>query len=532
MDADGFYEHSSGSPVATSTSSRLASPPVSGRPSPKTKSFPILCAQFADLDGITWQCRHCSKQFRIHNSTRARAHFTEDDTSIRLCDRVDSNTVADIKREYAAFIARRSVTRWPSDLDEPYEAPANSELICDELLKFFVTANVPFRAIDNPHLQRVFLRAGVASFQVPSRRQLAGEILDRVADRAAPDATPSFSSNKAAFGCTLASDGWSTKASINFINIMLVSSGQEAFHSCLFDGAFKKASEIAAVTSTAIDSIGPDNIVQICMDGAARHSFKHLRAKYPRIFYTWCAAHCVDLLIEDICKEPCIAATLSEVKALISLVMSHSALLHELRSRSSRVLLKHAVTRFATHYLCVERVLACQDALLAVLSCDAMSDFIANQEPDGRAKTEEILHKCGNVSWFRQIARIRDLLRPFYLLLREVDGVKIGLAGKLYYNMYVLQETLDSNDSQSLLKPFSSSTGRHVREAFKRRWAKMHNPIYSVGFLLDPEFTDVQTYGQYTCADVMDDWHDVIDVWFPGKQEGKPHPHFLFHLLT
>jgi hypothetical protein len=87
--------------------------------------------------------------------------------------------------------------------------------------------------------------------------------------------------------------------------------------------------------------------------------------------------------------------------------------------------------------------------------------------------------------------------------------------------MCILQESLASIDFQSLLKPFTSRTGRHVRDAIARMWAKMHSPIYSFRFLLDPEFADVSTYGQYTLADVMGDWHDVVDLWFPGKQEGQ-----------
>jgi hypothetical protein len=492
--------------------------------SPGAKSFPILVQQFS-IDGAEWRCRHCDKTFSIRNATRARAHFSAGDTSLSTCTKANSVIFSDVLREYTSYLSKRaSMVRTFSQRedspDDDTDLATTASEMNDELLKFFVTSNIAFRAVENRHLRRLFHLAQCSWFNVPSRRDMASTILTRVSSLCDTVHSASFASNKAMYGCTVASDGWSTRGSINFINCMLVSGDQEVFHSCQSDGEFKKAKNIADVISSVIEDVGSEAIVQICVDGAARHCFKFLRTKYPTLFFTWCAAHSVDLLLEDICQDSEIQQTLSEAKDLISLIMNHHALLQGLRKRSSRVLIRHAVTRFATHFLCIDRILYCKEALLGLLTSEEFLGFVSTQESAKRPNSQRIQHTCGNVMWFDKVSKLQSLMKPIYVMLREADGIKPGLAGKMYYKLFLLQEALEDESTSSLLHSFSRKTRVHVRNALSKRWRAMHNPIYSVGFLLDPEFMDTTKYGQYQCTDVMDDWHATVSTLFPNHEEG------------
>jgi hypothetical protein len=429
---------------------------------------------------------------------------------------------SDVKREHDVFFAKRSaVTRLISERDaSPVEDIDRTDNIQNELVRFFVTANVPFRAAENPHLQRMFDVAKSSGFRVPSRRLLSGAILDRVSLDCNDMNEDSFKAALASSGCTVASDGWSTRTSINFINFMLVSAGKEAFHSCLFDGAYKKAVNIAEATAAVIDNVGADNVVQVTMDGAARHSFKFLRTKYPKVFFTWCSAHVLDLFLEDIGRDGFIANKLSECDKLIALFMNHQALLDALRLRCGKGLIRHAVTRFATYYLCMDRIIQCREVLLGLLASSEFQSFSSSQPPAARMASNQIRELVGNVQWFTWIERIHALMKPIFVLLRLVDGPACGLAGKLYYRMYLLQEQLAAEGSDSLLYLFPQTTKEHVRKSLQARWKNIHNPIYSIGFLLDPEFSDVSIYGQYQNNEVMSNWHDTVSTLFPDRESG------------
>jgi hypothetical protein len=227
-----------------------------------------------------------------------------------------------------------------------------------------------------------------------------------------------------------------------------------------------------------------------------------------------------------------IKSTLDECKSLITLIMNHGALLSALRTRSSKVLVKHAVTRFATHYLCVDRLVSCKEAVLPLLVSNQFAQFVTSLPADKRASASSVQQICASVAWFKKIETLRDLMHPFYVFLRDVDGTTPGMAGKVYYRLYVLQEQLSAEGPDSLLFPFSLATRSHVRQALTDRWYSMHSQIYSIGFMLDPEFVDTASYGQYSNTDLMNEWHAFVNAYFPGKAAGMCIPwNITWHML-
>jgi len=66
-------------------------------------------------------------------------------------------------------------------------------------------------------------------------------------------------------------------------------------------GETKDASYIATVISAAIEKVGSDNIVQVITDNAAncKAAWNLIKNTYPRNVCSPCAAHCLDLLLED-----------------------------------------------------------------------------------------------------------------------------------------------------------------------------------------------------------------------------------------
>ena len=54
-----------------------------------------------------------------------------------------------------------------------------------------------------------------------------------------------------------------------------------------------------------VEEVGVANVVQVITDNAANYVLtgKMLEEKYTTIFWTPCVAHCIDLMLEDICKH-------------------------------------------------------------------------------------------------------------------------------------------------------------------------------------------------------------------------------------
>ena len=109
------------------------------------------------------------------------------------------------------------------------------------------------------------------------------------------------------FGCTIISDGWSDMRRRHIINI-LVSSCLGTYFLRAVD-AGKAGQSISADfifhhIREAIMDVAPENVVQVVTDNASncKRMGELVEAEFPRIAWTPCAAHCLDLLMEDIGK--------------------------------------------------------------------------------------------------------------------------------------------------------------------------------------------------------------------------------------
>ena len=53
-----------------------------------------------------------------------------------------------------------------------------------------------------------------------------------------------------------------------------------------------------------VEKVGPENKVQVVTDNAVNYKAtgEKLMDKRPTLFWTLCAAHCIDLMLEDLYK--------------------------------------------------------------------------------------------------------------------------------------------------------------------------------------------------------------------------------------
>lgn len=69
----------------------------------------------------------------------------------------------------------------------------------------------------------------------------------------------------------------------------------------------------------------------------------------PHSYWTPCAAHCGDLMLEDIGNIPLIKETIQRARFLAGFIYNHSSTLSLLRFYTNKTeLVRHAITQFAT----------------------------------------------------------------------------------------------------------------------------------------------------------------------------------------
>ncbi|TXG73396.1 hypothetical protein EZV62_001975 [Acer yangbiense] len=129
-------------------------------------------------------------------------------------------------------------------------------------------------------------------------------------------------------------DGWKDMRERTLINFLINSPKGSMFMESIDVSAYAKTGEkMFELFSKVVDKIGPSNVVQVVTDSASNNVLagKLLEAKYPNLFWTPCAAHCLDLILEDIFKIPNMKQTFERAISVHSYIYGRTGLINMMR---------------------------------------------------------------------------------------------------------------------------------------------------------------------------------------------------------
>jgi len=91
------------------------------------------------------------------------------------------------------------------------------------------------------------------------------------------------------------------------------------------------------VITAAIEQVGPQRVVQVGTDSAAncKTAWQIINRQYPHIMCSPCAAHCLDLLLEDWGKLS-IASVIPEIADIVTFVKGREGSRAMLRKHSPK----------------------------------------------------------------------------------------------------------------------------------------------------------------------------------------------------
>ena len=106
------------------------------------------------------------------------------------------------------------------------------------------------------------------------------------------------------YGCSILSDGWTDGRNRTLINFIVVSNEVMVFLKSIDASNIIKNAENLSLILEVVLEVGTENVVQFVTNNAATYLAvrRLLQEKHPTLFWTPCAAHCLDLLLEDISK--------------------------------------------------------------------------------------------------------------------------------------------------------------------------------------------------------------------------------------
>jgi len=224
----------------------------------------------------------------------------------------------------------------------------------------FYGNGLSFRLINDPHFKAVVEATADfgENYKLLSLVSLCTTLLDKEKVSVAVE-LKSFMASARSSKATITNDGWSDTRNRPLLNLLMVTpKGKKFLESVDTSGDTKDADFIAQVVGKAIEDVGAEIVVQVCMDSAAvcEAAGRKLEARFPHITFTPCTSHCLDLLLEDMGKLDWVSSVIAEARTVLKFITNHHKSLALFRSLSKLELLKPGEIRFATNFIMLQRM--------------------------------------------------------------------------------------------------------------------------------------------------------------------------------
>lgn len=245
------------------------------------------------------------------------------------------------------------------------------------------------------------------------------------------------------YGCTILCDGWTDMRKRNVYNI-LVSSCKGVMFMRAIDASVPGTVVTGAfiwqhIRQTVLE-IGARHVVQVITDNGSNcvSMGRMLEDEFPEIVWTPCAAHSLDLMIEDVAKIPWISEIFAIARSMVRFVTKRPKVLYMYRAHSDLELLKPSKTRFAYMFIVIERLVRVQQGLLRTVVSREWMAWEDREQPKAVAFVRAVMRE----SWWDDAKALVKATQPLYSVLRitDMEGSTLGL---LYEFMDRIGEALN-----------------------------------------------------------------------------------------
>ena len=172
---------------------------------------------------------------------------------------------------------------------------------------WFYEAGIPFHASSLKSFTMMVEAIGKygPGYKPPNQYELGGPLLKKAVART----NENLQAHRDAWkknGCSIMTDAWSDRKNRSIMNLCVhCELGTSFLRSINTAGASHTGEYIHDLVESCIKEVGEENVVQVVTDNASANmaAAKLLHVHRPSVFWTSCAAHTLDLVLEGIGKK-------------------------------------------------------------------------------------------------------------------------------------------------------------------------------------------------------------------------------------
>lgn len=357
----------------------------------------------------------------------------------------------------------------------------------------FYEANIPFNIVRHPafvNAVRETARHRMPAYTPPSYNAIRTKLLTDKKVDLDRQVKEKLGNSVEKYGVTICCDGWDNVQNRPLLNVLQCGTKGDVFLGTIdTTGNHKDHVYVAAQIQPFVEKVGRHNVVQVCTDNAPvmASAARDLIRANPDLYFQGCAAHCLDLLLEDWGKEEWVKKLVKKARHICVFVKNHHASQAIFRRLSPNLSLRLPVeTRFATNFIMIERLLQVRNALERMVVDEDWPTLMRDmrrRSATAYMKGSAVRSFIRSDGFWNTCENFLYMVIPVVKALRVFDG-KAPAMGMAWRVMHDLQTHI-----RGFSKPpfrLSPELAANAMLTFQNRWRLMLNDLHWAGAMLNP----------------------------------------------
>lgn len=349
--------------------------------------------------------------------------------------------------------------------------------------RFLYDVGAPLDAVNSAYFQPMVdaIASGGSGVLLPSYHDLRGWILKNSVEEVRND----IDKDRATWertGCSILVDEWRSEIGRVLLSLLVQCPEGTIFLKSVDDSNIIDSSDrLFEFLKTVVEEVGVTHVLQVITNNDERYIIagRRLTEMFPNLYWVPCAAHCVDLMLEDFGNIDWMSMIIEQARSITRFVYNHNMVLNMVRRYTfGNDIIVPGATRFATNFTTLKRLVDLKNNLQAMITSQEWLDCSYSKEPGGL----EMLDFISSQSFWSSCLQIVRLTNPLLRVLRIVSSEKRPAMGYVHAGIYRAKETI----KKELGKREDYMIYWNIID---HRWEQQWNlPLHAAGFYLNPKF--------------------------------------------
>ncbi|XP_010524605.1 PREDICTED: uncharacterized protein LOC104802620 [Tarenaya hassleriana] len=357
--------------------------------------------------------------------------------------------------------------------------------LASAICKFFHHAGVPAEAANSLYFHKMIELVGMygQGFVAPSRQLLTGRLLQNEISTI-KGYLAEYRSSWMVTGCSIIADTWVNTEGRTLISFLVSCPRGIYFHSSTdATDVTEDAFSLFKHLDKLVEDVGEENIVQVVTHNTAayRTAGKLLEEKRKNLYWTPCAMHCTEQVLEDFSKLEVVSECMEKSQKITKFVYNQPLLLNLMKNEftQGQELLRPSVTRYASGFATLQSLMDHRVSLRGLFHSNGWMSSPAAKSDGGR-EVEKII---SNASFWKKVQYVLKSVDPVMQVVQMIDGGEMLSLPYVYSYMYRAKLAIKSihNDDARKYGPFWRVMDYHWNSLF-------HHPLYVAAYFFNPAY--------------------------------------------